>query len=60
MAKVLFTTEEAAKYLKVSPSFLAKDRMKGGEIPYTTVGDRMIRYDKDELDKYLERRKVSR
>ena len=57
MSRTLLTTKEAAKYLNVSVSFLAKDRMRGGGIPYVKIGRKTIRYDRDELDKYLESRK---
>ena len=59
MSKVLFTTKEAAEYLNVSPSMLAKDRMRGGKIPYIRIGKKTIRYDKDELDKYIKEGKIS-
>ena len=58
MSRTLLTTKEAAKYLNVSESFLAKDRMRGGDIPYVKIGVKTIRYDKDELDKYLDSRKL--
>lgn len=59
MAKTLLTTKEAADYLSVSVSFLAKDRMKKnkGEIPYVPIGKKTIRYVQEELDKYLENKK---
>lgn len=52
MRRDLIKPKEAAKYLGVSESMLAKDRMNEGKIPYVRIGKRTIRYDRDELDKY--------
>jgi Helix-turn-helix domain len=40
---VLLTPKEAARVLKVSPSWLAKARMRGDGAPYIRIG-RSIRY----------------
>ena len=40
---VLLTAAEAARALKVSPSWLAKARMRGDEPPFIKIG-RAIRY----------------
>lgn len=52
MKRSLVKPKEAAKYLGISESMLAKDRMNGGKIPYVIIGKRTIRYDLDELDRY--------
>ena len=41
---VLHTAKDAARLLKVSPSWLAKARMRGDGPPYIPVGRRSIRY----------------
>lgn len=49
--------KEAAVYIGCSPSFLDKDRVTGLHgIPFTRLG-RHIRYDRFDLDAYLERGK---
>lgn len=51
------TERQAAEYLNVSPSFLAKNRCykKGSElIPFVKMSSRCIRYDKLQLDTWLE------
>lgn len=52
----LLTTREAAALLRVSESFLKLDRMKGAEIPFCTIGQRLIRYRRDVLEAYIEAR----
>jgi len=52
MKRDLVKPKEAARYLGVSESMLAKDRMNRGKIPYVIIGKRTIRYDRDELDRY--------
>jgi len=49
----LLTTKEAAKILCVSPAFLEKDRCYGARIPFVRVGTRGIRYNKDDLIRYI-------
>ncbi len=51
------TEKQAARYLNVSPSHLAKNRCyaKGSDIiPYVRLGKRCIRYDFQELQCWLE------
>ena len=51
------TEQQAAEYLNVSPSFLAKNRCykRGFElIPFVKLSSRCIRYDKLQLDTWLE------
>lgn len=51
------TEQQAAEYLNVSPSFLAKNRCykRGLElIPFVKLSSRCIRYDKLQLDTWLE------
>jgi hypothetical protein len=47
----LFTTKEAAKHLKCSESYLAKERGKGTGPEFITLG-RSIRYRRSALDAY--------
>lgn len=54
MTSPLLTTKEAAKYLRVSPSFLERDRWAGARIKFVAIGSRSIRYRKADLDAYLE------
>jgi hypothetical protein len=46
-------TKEAAKDLEVSPSFLTKDRAKGGrrQVPFRRAGRKVI-YDPEHLEAY--------
>lgn len=49
----LYTTNDAAKYLGVSSSFLAKARISGNPaIPFTRIGA-AIRYRKSDLDSFI-------
>lgn len=48
-----FWTSEAAKYLRVSRSTLAKWRMRGEGPPFHHFGKRLIYYIKHELDAWL-------
>ena len=54
--KVLRTTE-AARYLGLSQSTLAKMRLRGDGPPYLKSGKRIVVYDVDDLDSYLLGRK---
>jgi hypothetical protein len=55
----LLDTAAAAKHLKVSPSFLAKLRMKGTGPAYSKF-DKLVRYRLASLDQYeLEHRRTS-
>jgi excisionase family DNA binding protein len=44
---------EAARYLRVSRSTLAKWRMKGEGPPYHRCGPRIVYYYRDEIDAWL-------
>lgn len=52
----VFTAKEAARFLKVSTSFLAKERMRGTGPVYVTVGRRAIRYTRSGLVNYVLKR----
>lgn len=52
---VLLTPQEAAKFLKVSPSWLAKARMRGDGRPYMKVG-RSVRYTEAALLQWMKSR----
>lgn len=47
-----FTPSEAARYLRISVSTLAKLRVYGGGPPFMRIG-RAIRYSRAELDTYM-------
>ena len=54
---IWLTEKQAAEYLNVSPSMLAKNRCykRGLElIPFVKMSSRCIRYDKLQLDTWLE------
>lgn len=61
----VLTEKEAAKYIRMSRSFLSQDRMNGyreGRTPgprYMRLG-RSIRYHKDDLDEWLSKNRVNR
>lgn len=46
-------TCEAAEYLRLSPSTLAKLRMSGRGPVYEKAGDRIVLYDEAALDEWL-------
>jgi excisionase family DNA binding protein len=50
-------TDQAADYLGCSKNFLDKDRSQFHRIPFSRLG-RVIRYDINDLDGYLEAAKV--
>lgn len=50
---------EAAAYLGISPSTLAKMRMRGNSPPFVRVTTRAVAYVIADLDAYLAARKVS-
>lgn len=52
----LLTTEEAAKFLKVSKSFLMKSRLRGDGPVYIKLGSRSVRYRDSDLSTYLKLR----
>lgn len=49
----LLTTEEAARKLGVSQSYLAKDRHTGAKVPFIRLGYRSIRYRQEDLDAFV-------
>jgi excisionase family DNA binding protein len=49
----ILTTEEAARYLKVSKRYLEKLRTTGGG-PVFLKADRIVRYRRRDLEEYLE------
>lgn len=51
---VLFTTQDAAAYLRLSASWLNHDRVCQGRIPFIRIG-RSIRYRKAALDEFIRR-----
>ena len=53
----LLNTDEAAKYLSVSKSFLNKDRANGklAKIPYVQLSANAIRYRLSDLDDYVKK-----
>jgi hypothetical protein len=61
----VLTENEAAKYIRMSRSFLSQDRMNGyrkGRTPgprYMKLG-RSIRYLKDDLDRWLIKNRIDR
>ena len=61
----VLTEKEAAKYIRMSRSFLSQDRMNGyreGRTQgprYMRLG-RSIRYHKDDLDEWLSKNRVNR
>jgi predicted DNA-binding transcriptional regulator AlpA len=48
---------EAAEYLRLSPSTLAKMRVSGRGPAYEKAGDRIVLYDLAELDNWLKQRR---
>lgn len=56
MEQQLLTTEEAAKYIGMSPAFLERDRWAGAKVPFIKVGSRAVRYRLSDLESYLESR----
>jgi predicted DNA-binding transcriptional regulator AlpA len=48
-----FRAPEAAAYIHLSPSTLAKMRMRGDGPPYMKAGPRVVIYDQDDLDAWL-------
>ena len=58
MNNELVTQKEAATYLGLSEATLERDRWRGGDIPYIKVGPRAIRYELEQLNKYIEHNTV--
>ena len=65
MESILLTEKEAAKYIRMSVSYLQKDRMYGtlkNRVPgpsYIKLG-RSVRYHKDDLETWLGKFRVQR
>lgn len=57
MTNPLLTTKEAARYLGVSASFLERDRWSGPTIPYIKLGNRAVRYQLSDLERFIESRR---
>lgn len=57
MTSNLLTTKDAAAYLGVSMAFLERDRWAGARIPFVKIGSRTVRYQRAELDAYIERQR---
>ncbi len=58
MTHGLIKQSEAASYLGLSEATLERDRWRGGDIPYIKIGPRAIRYDLEQLNKYIEHNTV--
>lgn len=64
--EVLLTETEAAEYIRMSKSFLSKDRMNGYRHGYThgphfvITGRRSIRYRKIDLDAWIIKNRIVR
>ena len=64
--EIVLTETEAAEYIRMSKSFLSKDRMNGfrhGHLQGPTFirqGRRAIRYRKDDLDEWIQQNRVER
>ena len=54
----LVKQDEAAEYLGLSEATLERDRWRKGDIPYIRIGPRAIRYDLEQVDKYIDRNTV--
>ena len=52
-SRKLLTVREAATYLGVSKSWLDKQRLVGGFVPYVKIGSRRVGYDISDLDAAL-------
>ena len=48
---------EAATYVGLSPSTLAKMRLRGDGPTYSKAGPRVVIYDRSDLEEWLERKK---
>ena len=64
--EIVLTEKEAAEYIRMSKSFLSKDRMNGYRVghlqgpTFIRQGPRAIRYRKDDLDDWLQKNRVER
>jgi predicted DNA-binding transcriptional regulator AlpA len=55
--KHLLRAPEAADYLRLSPSTLAKMRLRGDGPVYTKLGLRLVGYEQQHLDDWLARQR---
>ncbi|RWG78546.1 helix-turn-helix domain-containing protein [Mesorhizobium sp.] len=46
-------TDDAARYVGISPSTLSKMRLRGEGPPYAKIGKRIVVYNKDDLAEWL-------
>ena len=53
----LLTAEEAADILGVSSAFLQRDRVEGNQVPFVQVGNRAVRYSRNDLQNYIDGRR---
>lgn len=64
--EIIFTEMEAAEYIRMSRSFLSKDRMNGYRVghlqgpEYVKLGPRAIRYRKKDLDTWITKNRIIR
>jgi len=64
--EIILTEAEAAKYIRMSRSFLSKDRMNGYRHGHTQgpefikLGARAIRYRKKDLDAWITKHRIFR
>jgi predicted DNA-binding transcriptional regulator AlpA len=56
-SRKILTVREAAAYLGVSVSWLNKQRLVGGFVPYVKIGVRRVGYDVADLDAATEKAK---
>ncbi|MCB1737475.1 MAG: helix-turn-helix domain-containing protein, partial [Gammaproteobacteria bacterium] len=55
-SKSLMTTSEAATVIGMSRAFLERDRWAGATIPFIRIGQRAVRYRREDLDRFIESR----
>ena len=55
----ILRTPETARYVGLSKSWLEKQRMEGGGPPYIKLSSRAVGYRLDDLDHWLESRRVA-
>ena len=58
MQKTLLTTKEVSRLLRISPSTIDKYR-KRGLIPFIRLPSGKIRFDQEEIIRWIEERRVS-
>ena len=54
MQTQLLNTQQAAEFLGVSIAFLERDRWAGARVPFIKVGSRAVRYQLNDLERYIE------